>query len=371
MITVIGAGILGASCAYHLAKKGEDVTIIDREEPGRASHAAAGIVCPWLTQRRNKDWYVLVKDGARYYPDLVNQLNEDGESNTGYEKVGALHLHRDPAIIEKMYQRGVERRKDAPEIGELTKLNEEETQAYFPALGTEFQSVHIAGGARVNGRALKDSLLRAAQKHGARYVNADATLIRDGNRVSAVHAGQETIDVDQVIDTTGAWSNQLLSDLGLQFNVRSQRAQILHLELPDQDPGNWPVIIGLNKLYLLTNRSGRVIVGATHEDDVGFDHRATAEGIHEILNNVLSAAPGLNHATFKEVRVGFRPFTPNSLPLIGPAPKTENLFVANGLGSSGLTSGPYLGYLLSQLATGQDVEIDLTPYNVEQAMDET
>lgn len=101
MITVIGAGILGASCAYHLAKKGEDVTIIDREEPGRASHAAAGIVCPWLTQRRNKDWYVLVKNGARYYPDLVNQLNEDGESNTGYEKVGALHLHRDPAIIEK------------------------------------------------------------------------------------------------------------------------------------------------------------------------------------------------------------------------------------------------------------------------------
>lgn len=54
--------------------------------------------------------------------------------------------------------------------------------------------------------------------------------------MSAVHAGQETIDVDQVIDTTGAWSNQLLSDLGLQFNVRSQRAQILHLELPDQDP---------------------------------------------------------------------------------------------------------------------------------------
>ncbi|GAE45963.1 D-amino acid dehydrogenase small subunit [Mesobacillus boroniphilus JCM 21738] len=51
---VIGAGILGTSTAYHLAKEGKSVIIIDREEPGQATDAAAGIICPWLTQRRNK-----------------------------------------------------------------------------------------------------------------------------------------------------------------------------------------------------------------------------------------------------------------------------------------------------------------------------
>lgn len=368
MHAIIGAGILGATCAYHLAKNGEDVVIIDREEPGRASHAAAGIVCPWLTQRRNKDWYQLVKNGARYYPNLIKDLNEDGEAETGYQKVGALHLHRDPEIIEKMYQRGVERRKDAPEIGELTKLNEQETQSYFPALGTEFKAVHISGGARVNGRAFKNALLNAAQKHGARYVCADAKLVREGNRVVAVQANGERIEVDQVVDATGAWSNELLKEVGLHFNVRSQRAQILHLELPNQDPSEWPVIIGLNKLYVLSYRSGRIIVGATHEDDVGYDYRPTAEGIHEILDNALAAAPGFKEATFKEVRVGFRPFTPNSLPLIGPAPEIENLFIANGLGSSGLTSGPYLGYLLAQLVLGETPDIHLGPYDPVQAM---
>lgn len=58
---IVGAGILGASTAYYLAKSGACVTVIDRKEPGQATDAAAGIVCPWLSQRRNQDWYQLAK----------------------------------------------------------------------------------------------------------------------------------------------------------------------------------------------------------------------------------------------------------------------------------------------------------------------
>ena len=57
---VIGAGILGASTAYHLAKAGKDVVIIDRQDQGQATDAAAGIICPWLSQRRNKAWYAQI-----------------------------------------------------------------------------------------------------------------------------------------------------------------------------------------------------------------------------------------------------------------------------------------------------------------------
>lgn len=58
---VVGAGILGASTAYHLAKAGANVTIVDRQQVGQATDAAAGIVCPWLSQRRNKAWYKSLK----------------------------------------------------------------------------------------------------------------------------------------------------------------------------------------------------------------------------------------------------------------------------------------------------------------------
>ncbi len=92
---VVGSGILGASTAYHLAKAGANVTIVDRQQLGQATDAGAGIVCPWLSQRRNKAWYKIVKGGARYYSSLIQQLEEDGETDTGYNRVGAISLHTD------------------------------------------------------------------------------------------------------------------------------------------------------------------------------------------------------------------------------------------------------------------------------------
>ncbi|WP_258870972.1 NAD(P)/FAD-dependent oxidoreductase, partial [Halobacillus trueperi] len=102
---VVGGGVLGASTAYHLAKEGVDVKIIDRKDEGQATEAAAGIVCPWLAQRRNKRWYRLVKGGARYYPELIRQLEAEGETRTGYRRVGAISLQRDEAKLEKTIER--------------------------------------------------------------------------------------------------------------------------------------------------------------------------------------------------------------------------------------------------------------------------
>ncbi|GAE34851.1 D-amino acid dehydrogenase small subunit [Halalkalibacter akibai JCM 9157] len=87
---IVGAGIIGASAAYHLAKKGVNVLLVDRQEPGKATDAAAGIVCPWLSQRRNQAWYQLAKNGAKFYPSLINKLEADGEKETGYARVGAI-----------------------------------------------------------------------------------------------------------------------------------------------------------------------------------------------------------------------------------------------------------------------------------------
>lgn len=81
-VIVIGAGILGASTAYQLAKMGAQVTIIDRRDQGQATDAAAGILCPWLSQRRNQSWYRLAKAGARFYPELISGLQSEGETNT-------------------------------------------------------------------------------------------------------------------------------------------------------------------------------------------------------------------------------------------------------------------------------------------------
>src|SRR5690606_64358 len=117
-IVVIGAGILGASTAYHLAKAGAEVTIIDRKDKGQATDAAAGIVCPWISQRRNQAWYKLAKAGARYYSELIPLLEKEGETNTGYARVGDISLHSAHDKLEKMIERAMSRREEPPAVGE-------------------------------------------------------------------------------------------------------------------------------------------------------------------------------------------------------------------------------------------------------------
>ncbi|MCM3628497.1 FAD-binding oxidoreductase [Paenibacillus glycanilyticus] len=370
-VIVIGAGILGASTAYQLAKSGAEVLIIDRKDKGQATDAAAGIICPWLSQRRNKAWYQLVKGGARYYPALIADLEAEGETDTGYAQVGALSIHTDMDKLKKLEERAYDRLKDAPEIGNIACLDEKETLERFPLLADEYSSVHISGAARVDGRALRDALIRSATRHGAELVSGDAVIEHKFNRVTGVKVGSAIYPADKVVVCAGAWAGALLQPLGIDFKVSYQKAQIMHVQLEDTDQqtGGWPVIMPPSDQYLLAFDRQRMVIGATHENDIsGYDTRITAGGMQEILNKGMNIAPKLAGSTFLEVRVGFRPFTADFLPVFGAVPGWDNLFTGNGLGASGLTAGPFIGSQLAKLALGMELEIDASEYEVRKAL---
>lgn len=369
-IIVVGAGILGASTAYHLSKKNVEVIIVDRKDTGQATDAAAGIVCPWLSQRRNQAWYQLAKAGARFYPDLIDELKKHGETETGYAKVGALSLHKEKEKLIKLKERALNRQPDAPEMGEILQLSKEDTHSLFPPLDDEFESVYVSGAARVDGRALRDALLRSAQKNGATLVNGDATLLYNDKQVTGVVVGNKPLMSDSVVICAGAWADQLLKPLGVHFHVRFQKAQIVHSELPNTSTNEWPVLIPPGKQYLLAFENGRIVTGATHEDIEEFDTRITVGGLQEVMNTAINVAPGLTNSTFLEARTGFRPFTPGFLPVIGPLPEWKGIVVANGLGASGLTMGPYIGSELAKLAVDEEMEIDIDLYSVQGALKE-
>lgn len=120
--------------------------------------------------------------------------------------------------------------------------------------------------------------------------------------------------------------------------------------------------------YLLSQDDNRFVIGSTHEDKIDFDYRVTAAAVHEILDQGLAIAPDLAEATILETRVGFRPYTPGFLPVIGELPGYQDVLLANGLGSSGLTMGPYLGQQLAKLALNEKLDIDLNHYDVTSAL---
>jgi D-amino-acid dehydrogenase len=143
--------------------------------------------------------------------------------------------------------------------------------------------------------------------------------------------------------------------------VAPQRGQIIHLAVPGQETGGWPFIAGYHSHYLLPF-ADRVVVGATRETGSGFDYRFTAEGVREVLTEALRIAPGLAPATVREMRIGFRPLSNDTLPFLGAVPGVEGLVLATGTGPSGLTIGPFCGAVAARVALGEQAPVDLSPY---------
>lgn len=174
----------------------------------------------------------------------------------------------------------------------------------------------------------------------------------------------ETIAAEAVILAGGAWTAALGRALGVAIPVEPQRGQILHLDLPHQQTGDWPIVEGFHSHYILTFPEHRVVAGATRETGSGFDYRMTAGGVHEALSEALRLAPGLAPATLVEVRIGFRPASPDGLPILGALPGLAGAYVATGHGPSGLQLGPFSGAAVADLALGRRSDFDLTPFGL-------
>lgn len=372
-VIVIGGGIVGASAAYRLARSGARVTLVDRADVGQATAAGAGIISPGTSYKPPAAFFPLAFRAVAYYDTLLAALEEDGETETGFEAVGLLHVATTeseamtlPILLQLIEER---RASGAPRIGSVEMLSGDEARALFPALGACLGAIHTSDAARVDGRLLCDAMRRGAARHGARIVTGSAEVIREVSDGVELTVNGETLTAGAAILASGAWSGTLTETLGLRLPVFPQRGQILHMRLPGRETARWPIVVGFHSHYILTFPQDRVVAGATRESNSGFDPRMTAGGVREALDEALRVAPSLADATLDEVRVGLRPASPDGLPLLGRIPGHEHLYVATGHGASGLQLGPYSGALVADLALGQSstpglsVDLDLAPYS--------
>ncbi len=364
-VIVVGSGIVGASCAYTASSRGAEVLLADAALPGQATAAGAGIVCPWPSSLADDPvWYDFACASARYYPGLVAELADRGETDLGYRQVGALILAGSPERQETVRQQLLARRAGAPEIGDVTVLSGAEARALFPPLRADCAAVRVGGACRVDGRLVTALLAKAATAKGAVLTSSRAELVcRSGRAIGVMLKGQ-FVEADAVVAATGAWTTSFLEPAGVTVAVTPQRGQIVHLSIEPADTGGWPVVLpATSSHYLLAFDGSRVVAGATRESGTGFDYRVTPGGLAEVLEQALAVAPGLATATYLETRVGFRPMSPDGRPLLGPVPGVEGLVVATGLGPNGLTMGPYAGAVAALVALGEPPGVDLGPVN--------
>jgi D-amino-acid dehydrogenase len=361
-IIVVGAGIVGASAAFHLTQLGAEVCLIDSDAPGRATFAGAGIVCPWLSESTDPRYQAIAFAAARYYPDLVRRLAAARQTDVDYHLVGGLvvgesNVQLNPILLrlQNYLDRGIR------EVGRIRLLNPGAPKELFPYLDSALAGVHLSGAARVSGESFRLALVNAALKAGAQQLIGTASLQHSDHTVIGVRVDGELVSADTVIVAAGAWSTDLCRPLDLHLGVEPQRGQILHLKVSENGTEALPLIIPvLTDYYLLGFPDSRVVMGATRESGAKFDFRVTAGGVADILREGLRIAPGLNQATLAEIRVGFRPMTKDGLPSLGRPSGIAGLVIATGLGRYGLTVGPYAGMLAATVAIGLVPETDLS-----------
>lgn len=349
-IAVIGGGIVGSTAAYYLSRDGHQVTVFD-EGIGQATSAAAGIICPWLSKRRNKKWYRLASDGAAFYSQICQDISADQGDISFYNKNGAILTKKTPQALEEQHALGLERRHIAPEIGDLKILSKKDLEAYFPSLPSQENALFVSGGARVDGEAMVRELLTLVKKYGGQTIQENIPLDHP-----LLHG------YDKIIIAAGAWLPHLLEPHGWNVDIRGQKGQLVVLQTDDYNNQHQPVMMPEGEIDILPIGDGIVYVGASHENDKGYDLVPDEKVIENLIEKGQMLFSTLEDAAFIKTKIGTRAYTSDFSPFWGYLPGYENILVASGLGSSGLTTGPIIGYQLALLAGGQPSNLPLEDY---------
>ncbi|MDN6626834.1 MAG: FAD-binding oxidoreductase, partial [Pisciglobus halotolerans] len=321
---------------------------------------------PWLSQRRNKKWYRLAAGGAAFYPNLITDLGEELDDSAIYHRTGTLIFKKNLQLLEKLERIALKRKTEAPEIGELSILSPEEIREKISFLKTDAPALFASGGAKVDGSLLTKKLKAAAKHNGALLMNKKVSLEIDPSRKNSylIKDKTNTKRFDKVVLAAGAWLPQLLEPLGYDVDIRPQKGQLFKVHL-DAETKNWPVVMPAGEWDIIPFSKGEVIIGATHENDQGYDLRPAVEPLEIMFQGVKKSFPKLDQIEIAGIRVGTRAYTSDFAPFFGEVPQLPNVYAASGLGASGLTSGPLIAHILVQLITDVTTDLPLEDYPID------
>lgn len=354
-VAVIGGGIAGVAAAYQALRRGASVTVIDAGLPGAATRAAAGIAAPVpvtpAPPELNRLRVLAVGD---FYPALLESLADDGITNPGVGRPGEVVVARDcGGVLDDLERRFNETSREygTARTGQFGWLDGAQLRAMVPwAAPAVTRAAYLSGALQADGRRLHRSLVKAVMARGGRFIAGYGTPAVTGQRVTGVRVDGQVVGADAVILAAGAWADDERLHPDLRIPVRPERGQLVHLRAAAADRRT-PIVATTDGDYAVGFPRGKIVVGATREPAVTAPH-ATAGGVGWVLHRAADVVAGLDSARFITVRVGLRPHSPDGAPVVGGDPRIAGAYHVQGLGSLGLTAGPYLAALGADAALG-------------------
>jgi glycine oxidase len=357
-VIVIGAGVIGCACAFELATAGARVTVFDLRDVGQgASQASAGVLAPYIEGHESGPLRMLGRRSLDLFDGFVQRVMAASGRTIQYTRAGTLEIALESDHAESLRRSGDALHQEG--VGahwvDARDLRDVEPLAATSALGGLLIDMHGFVGVPE----FTDALAAGAMRAGARLASDTRVvgIAPTADRRVVVTTGNGPSVADFVILAAGSWAGQIRVDgVADPVAVKPVRGQLLHLAWPTTQPLRH-VLWGTD-CYIVPWLNGRVLVGATVED-AGFDERATAAGVRDLLEAGCALVPHLWQASFEEVRVGLRPASPDGLPIVGRSDAVPGLIYATGHFRNGVLLAPLTAALVKSLVMDDDADAAL------------
>lgn len=368
---VIGAGVVGASTAFHLAKLGGlRVCVIDRGPVCAGGTAkSCAIVRSHYSVPSNTALTLRSLEMFGAFKDWL----EDREAESGFVNSGYLIVAPEGEVAEKL------RGNLAMQAGvgaETFVISREEALGRHPLLALD--DAAVVGYEPRSGYAdpylTTTSFIRAARAKGVVIETGNAALgltVANG-RVTGLRTARGEIHGGLVVSAIGPWTRTLTESIGLDIPLEVSRHIVLTFGTSTPYGPELPVVKDLttaNKMYFRPASGGVVLVGTGDHGDPVDDPEAMDENVAEDFvlrqgGQLAHRMPSFADAAPTASWVGPYDITPDWNPVLGPAPGIDGLALAFGFSGHGFKLAPAVGLALAQQALGQDMDVDITPYGL-------
>jgi len=350
---ILGGGINGLLSALLLRQAGLEVCVLERGSTGReSSWAGAGVLSLLLPWHYGPEVNALALRGRALWPGWAERLKVASGVDCEYLACGMAVLAVEQPEAALAW---------CAEYGEVAvPLAEFPLPRPLPRGGRGEEALWLPNVAQARNPRIMQALRIAALRAGiAIHEQTPATrLLTEGARVVGVETPRGVFSADSVVVTAGAWTGNLLAELGDAPEITPVRGQIV---LFKAEPGLLPCVVYRRGHYLVPRADGHILVGSTLEE-VGFDKSTTAQARVELLDFAYSLLPALRRAEVVTQWAGLRPGSPGNVPTIDRHPTLENLYVNSGHFRYGVTMAPAAGEVLLRRMLGTEMSVELAPY---------
>ena len=366
---VVGAGVIGLSCAWRLAQRAMTVLVVDPEPARGASWVAAGMLAPVSEAQFGEELHVApALASAARWPAFAAELEACAARPIGYVSSGTLIVAAD----EDDRAWASELHRFQTELGlEAHWLSGRAARAVEPAVAPGVRAaISVPGDHQVDNRLLLGALLEACRGAGVTLTRRRAVALeRAGGTVTGVVLDGGALSKSGVVVlAAGCRSNELAGvPEGAAPPVRPVKGQILRMTASARAPVLSTVVRAVvqgSSVYLVPRADGSVVVGATVEER-GFDATVTAGAVYELLRDAHRVVPGIDEMVLAESAAGLRPGSPDNAPIVGRAPVVdcEGLVLATGHHRQGILLTPLTADTVAALVTGGDVPSEAAAFD--------